>query len=127
MEDSRADIMSNNKIINISGGSYNESVQGNVVNISGNYIQGDSVDFSQLVLEINKRLENTIADGTPIQESQQKVAKELALEAKARPELMKKLTQAGKFTGNAAAGGLIGEAALMVIKITLGLAGINVG
>ena len=40
---------------------------------------------------------------------------------------MKKLTQAGKFTGNAAAGGLIGEAALMVIKITLGLAGINVG
>ena len=119
--------MSGNRIINMGGGSYNESVQGNVVNIAGNYTQGDSVDLSQLVLEINRRLENGMADGTSMLESQQKVAKELALEAKARPELMKKLTQLGKFTGNAAAGGVIGDAALIVIKIALGLAGINIG
>ena len=113
-----------NRHISINGGNYNEVVQGNVVNVSGGtYVEGDSVDKSQIILNIQERLEAVLAEGYSIEVAKSQVAHELVTQSKSTPDLLKTL----KYVSNAATGGVIGEAALSVVKLALGMIGLNVG
>jgi hypothetical protein len=113
-----------NRHISINGGNYNEVVQGNVVNVSGGtYIQGDLVDTSQVVLNIQERLDSALAEGYPIEVAQSRVAHELVTQSKPTADMVKTL----KYVSNAATSGVIGEATVLVAKLALGMMGINLG
>jgi hypothetical protein len=127
--------MSGDRIFNMSGGTYNESIQGDSINIHGNYINnGDSTnvqgnyinisqDLAQSAAQIQQRLNQLQTQGYSSEAAQQKVAKYLATQAKTEPSTMNKLTKLGHYLGDAAANGLIGEAVVTVVKTALTLAG----
>jgi uncharacterized protein YoaH (UPF0181 family) len=127
--------MSGERIFNISGGTYNESIQGDSINVQGNYINnGDSTnvqgnyinisqDISQAAAQIQQRLNQLKTQGYSSEEAQQKVARALAIQAKNEPNTRNKLTELGRYLGDAAANGLIGEAVVWVVKVALASAG----
>lgn len=122
--------MTGDRSINISGGTYNEYIQGDAINVQGNYInvQGDFInlnqDLPQIDAQIQKRLIQFQSQGDSPEAAQEKVAGQLANQAKNQPATKHRLTELGKFIGKAAASGLIGEATLTVLKTALRLVGI---
>ncbi|MBW4487456.1 MAG: hypothetical protein KME12_06665 [Trichocoleus desertorum ATA4-8-CV12] len=118
--------MSGDRIINMGSGNYNESVQGGYVqgdsiNIQGNYIN-ISQDLSQLISQIQHRLTQIQAERKySLDEAQKIVAAELANQAKNQPNIKQKLVRLGQYVRDGAANGLIGQAAVEVIKIVLNL------
>ena len=127
--------MSGERIFHISGGTYNESIQGDSINVQGNYInngdstnvQGNYINISQelyqLADQIQQRVNQLKTQGYSSEEAQQKVARALAIQAKNEPNTRHKLTELGRFLGDAAANGLIGEAVVWVVKVALASAG----
>ena len=114
--------MSGERIFNISGGTYNESIQGDSINVQGNYIN-ISQDLSQAAAQIQQRLNQLKTQGYSSEEAQQKVARALAIQAKTEPNTRNTLTKLGRYLGDAAANGLIGEAVVWVVKVALASAG----
>ncbi len=118
--------MSGDRIINMSGGTYNESIQGGYVqgdsiNIQGNYIN-ISQDLSQFISQIQHHLTQIQAERKCSPDEAQKfVAAELANQAKSQPNIKQKLAKLGQYVRDGAANGLIGQAAVEVIKIALNL------
>lgn len=119
------------RTINISGGDYNENIQGDNIKVQGDYIRGSvfnlSQDLSQTAIHIEQRLSQIRSEGYSASAAGQKLAQELAAEARSNPNMMKRLTDLCKFSGNAALSGLIGEGAVSVLKVTLALLGIPTG
>ncbi len=127
--------MSSDRIFNMSGGTYNELIHGDSINVQGNYINnGDSTnvqgnyinisqDISQAAAQIQQRLNQLKTQGYSSEEAQQKVARALAIQVKNEPNTRNKLTQLGRYLGDAAANGLIGEAVVWVVKVALASAG----
>ncbi|MEB3178566.1 MAG: hypothetical protein VKL59_05930 [Nostocaceae cyanobacterium] len=122
--------MSGNRIINTGGGNYNESIQ-------GDYIQGNSIniqssdinitqDLSQTEYQIQQLLNKLHSQGYSQQDAQQKVASDLATKAKNDPVVKNKLVKFGQYISDAAANGLIGEAAVVVIKMALALTRVTI-
>jgi uncharacterized protein YoaH (UPF0181 family) len=114
--------MSGDRIINTGGGTYNESIHGNSINLQGNY-RNISQDLSQSATQIQQLLNQLQTQGYSSEEAQHKVAKDLATQAKNEPNTRNKLAKLGRYLGDAAANGLIGEAVVEVVKTALGLAG----
>lgn len=118
--------MSGDRIINMSGGTYNESIQGDFVQgdsikIQGNYIN-ISQDLSQLISRIQHRLTQIQAEGKySSDEAQRVVASELANQAKNQPSIKQKLVKLGQYIRDGAANGIIGQASVEIIKIALNL------
>jgi len=115
--------MTGNRFINTGGGSYNEFIQGDSINIQGNTINIGH-DLTQAAAEIQRLLVQLQSQGDTQESAQRKVANQLATQAQTQPKDQKRLSQIAKYLGNAAAGGVISEAALTVLKMALGLAGI---
>jgi hypothetical protein len=119
--------MSGDRNINMSGGTYNESIQGDYVQgdsikVQGNYIINISHDLSQLVSQIQQRLTQVqVEKKYSLEEAQKIVATELANQAKSQPSIKQKLAKLGQYVRDGAANGLIGQAAVEVIKIALSL------
>ncbi|HEY9858139.1 MAG TPA: hypothetical protein V6D16_01445 [Candidatus Obscuribacterales bacterium] len=113
--------MSGDRIINMGSGNYNESVQGDSINIQGNYINTNQ-DFSQVDTQIQQRLTQLQNEKQYSSEAAQKVvATELANQAKSQPVFKQQLITLGKYIQNGIANGLIGQAAVEVVKIALKL------
>lgn len=112
--------MVNNRHINFgSGGTYNESVhvQGDLIH--GNKIVGQ--DLNSAIAEIQKLL-HQLQSQCPSEEATQKVANELADQAKADPERKQTLMQLGRYV--AANGGIeagIGKAIELALKLLIGV------
>src|SRR6476646_5200098 len=107
--------MSGDRIINMGSGNYNESVQGDSINIQGNYIITNQ-DFSQVAAHIQQRLTQLQNERQFSKEAAQKlVATELANQAKNQPAFKQQLTTLGKYIQNGVANGLIGQAAVEVV------------
>jgi uncharacterized protein YoaH (UPF0181 family) len=128
--------MSGDRIIHTGGGTYNESIHGDSINVQGNYINnGDSInvqgnyikisqDLAQAATQIQQFLNQLQTQGYSSTEAQKKVAKDLATQAKNEPNTKVTLTKLGRYLGDAAANGLIGEAVVNVVKVALALAGL---
>lgn len=58
------------------------------------------------------------------EEAQQQVATDLAKQAQSNPTVKDKLVRWGKYLGDAAANGIIGDVAVKVINLAIRLAGI---
>ncbi|NES21592.1 MAG: hypothetical protein F6K41_22355 [Symploca sp. SIO3E6] len=108
---------------NTSGGMYIESIHGNSTNIQGSYLNINQ-DLSQAAAQIQKLLIQLQTQGYSSKEAQNKVAQDLATQAKSEPRTKTTLTKWRQYLGDAAANGLIGEAAVEVIKTALRLSGI---
>ncbi|MEB3179277.1 MAG: hypothetical protein VKL59_09635 [Nostocaceae cyanobacterium] len=116
----------NRNIYNINlgnGGNFNQSIQGNYLQVHGNYIK-ISQDLSQAAAQIQQLLTQLQSQGYSPTEAQQKVANDWAHEAKSDPKAKGKLEKMGQYMRDAAANGVIGEAAVEVIKLALRLSGI---
>jgi len=81
-------------------------------------------DLSQAAAQIQKLVTQLKTQGYSSEEAQNKVAQNLAYQAKSDPRTKTTLTKLRPYLGNAAANGLIGEAAVEVIKNALRLLGI---
>ena len=112
-----------NESINTGGGTYNESIHGNSINIQGSYININQ-DLSQAAAQIQKIVTQLKTQGYSSEEAQNKVAQDLATKAKSDLRTKTTLTKLRQYLGDAAANGLIGEAAVEVIKTALRLLGI---
>ncbi|NMG07707.1 hypothetical protein [Brasilonema sp. UFV-L1] len=108
-----------------SGGNFNQSIQGNYTQVHGNYINL-SQDLSQAATQIQELLTQLQYQGYSSTDARQKVANDWANEAKHDPKAKGKLIQFGQYMRDAAANGVIGEAAVEVIKLALRLSGIPV-
>jgi len=115
--------MSGDRIFNMSGGTYNQSIQGNSINIQGNSYINISQEIAQYAAQIQERLNQLQTQGYSSQAAQQEIAKDLATQAKNEPNTRTKLTKLGHYLGDAAANGLIGEAVVGVVKVALASAG----
>ena len=108
--------MSGDRIIHTGGGAYNESIHGDSINIQGNHIN-ISQDLSQAAAQIQQLLNQLQTQGYSSAEAQQQVAQDLATQATNEPNTKTTLTKLGHYLGDAAANGLIGEAAVNVVKV----------
>lgn len=115
--------MAGDRFIDTGGGNYNEFIQGDSINVQGNYIN-ISQDLARAAAQIQQLLIQLETQGETSESARQKVANQLANQAKNQPEMKHRLSQLGRYLGNAAAGGVISEAALTVLKMALGIAGI---
>lgn len=115
--------MAGDRFINTGGGNYNEFIQGDSVNVQGNYVN-ITQDLAQAAAQIQQLLIQLQAQGDTQKTAQEKIANQLANQAKTQPEYRQKLSQISRYLGDAAANGIIGEAALAVLRMALGLAGI---
>jgi hypothetical protein len=117
------------RIINTSGGNYNEIIQGNY--IQGNYTENHrefnyinlQQDLSQIALDIQSLSSQLQKAGSTPVEAQQKIAQTLIATVKNNSSLKTRLLQLGEYLGNAAASGLIGEVAIEGVKLALRLLG----
>ncbi|AKG22816.1 hypothetical protein [Calothrix sp. 336/3] len=112
----------NRNIYNI-GGNFNQSIQGDYIEIHGNQIN-TSQDLSQAAAQIQQLLTQLQSQGYSQTEAQQKVAKDWANNAKNDPKEKGKLVKLGQYVQNAATSSLIGEATIEAIKLALRLSGI---
>ncbi len=113
--------MAGDRNIHMGSGNYNKSIQ-------GNYIQGNFInigqDLSQVATKIQESLTQLQTQGYTPHDAQQKVASDLVSQANNDSQFRSNLVKLGKFVGDAAANGLIGEAVVGVFKLALGLLGI---
>jgi hypothetical protein len=112
----------NERNINMGGGTYNEAVYGNSINIQGNFININQ-DLSQTAVQIRDNLFNFEKQGYTPEEAQIKVADELKTQLD-KPGFRQHLNQLGRYVKTEAANGVIGEIAVIGIKVVLGLIGI---
>lgn len=105
------------------GGNFNQSIPGNYIQVHGNYINMGQ-DLSQAAAQIQQLLTQLQSKGYSSTDAQQKVANDWANEAKNDPKAKGKLIKLGQYVRDAAANGVIGEAAVEVIKLALTLSGI---
>ncbi|WP_293126547.1 hypothetical protein [Microcoleus sp. bin38.metabat.b11b12b14.051] len=102
-------------------GNYNESIQ-------GNYIQGNCInidrDSSQAAAKIQQLLIKLQTEGYTPQDAQQKIASDLVSQANKDSQFKSWLVDFAHYVSDAGANGLIGEAAVNVVKLALGLLGI---
>ncbi|MDJ0697067.1 hypothetical protein [Mastigocoleus sp. MO_188.B34] len=115
----------NRNVYNIShlGGNFNQSIQGNYTEVHGNYID-TTQDLSQAAAQIQELLIQLQSQGYSETDAQQKVANDWANKARNDLKTKGKLVKLGKYINNAAANGLIGQAAVEAIKLALKLSGI---
>jgi hypothetical protein len=105
------------------GGNFNQSIQGNYTEVHGNYINM-SQNLSQAAAQIQQLLTQLQSQGYSPTDAQRKVANDWANEAKNDPKAKGKLIKLGQYMRDAVANGVIGEAAVEVIKLALRLSGI---
>jgi uncharacterized protein YoaH (UPF0181 family) len=115
----------NNNVYNIGsiGGNFNQSIEGGYIQIHGNQINM-SQDLSQAAAQIQELLNQLQFQGYSSTEAQQKVANDLANEAKSDPKAKGKMVKLGQYVRNAATSSVIGEATVEAIKLALRLSGI---
>ncbi|MDF5737384.1 MULTISPECIES: hypothetical protein [unclassified Nostoc] len=111
------------------GGNFNKSIEGNYLQVHGNYINNDnyiniSEDLSEAATQIEEFLEQLENQGYNHQAAQQKVAKDWANEVQNNPRVKGKLVKLGQSIRDAAASAVIGEATLNVIKLVFASLGI---
>lgn len=124
--------MSGNNTINTGGGNYNPSIYGDNIqgfHVQGNYVRGNHVENrlidinqepSEVATQIQQRLLKLQTEGKlSLGEAKAITASELATQAKARPTLQQRLEQVFNYVQEAATTGLIGEAAVEVVKLAL--------
>jgi hypothetical protein len=105
------------------GGNFNQSIPGNYIQVHGNYIDMGQ-NLSQAAAQIQQLLTQLQSKGYSSTDAQHKVANDWANEAKNDPKAKGKLIKLGHYVRDAAANGVIGEAAVEVIKLALRLSGI---
>ncbi|HEY9302506.1 MAG TPA: hypothetical protein VIQ31_40305 [Phormidium sp.] len=113
--------MANDHNIYMGSGNYSQSIKGNY--IQGNFISR-SQDLSEVTAQIQESLIQLQTQGYTPQDAQQKVASDLASQANNDSQAKSRLVQLGQYVFDGAANGLIGEAVVGVVKLTLGLLGI---
>ncbi len=110
--------MGGNHNIYTGGGNYNESIQGNY--IQGNYVHINQ-DLSESIILIQQLLNQIQFREEASKDEQQKAAYDLVSLAQKNPEAKGKLVKLSRYLGDAAANGLIGQAAVEVFRLALGL------
>ncbi|MGF2036051.1 MAG: hypothetical protein RMZ43_012170 [Nostoc sp. CmiVER01] len=113
------------------GGNFNKSIEGNYLQVHGNYINNGnyiniSQDLSEAATQIQELLRQLENQGYNHQDAQQKVAKDWANEVQKNPRAKGKLIKLGQSICDAAASAVIGEATLNVIKLVFASLGIPV-
>ncbi|MEH1846781.1 MAG: hypothetical protein V7L25_17735 [Nostoc sp.] len=111
------------------GGNFNKSLEGNYLQVHGNYINNGnyiniSQDLSEAATQIEELLEQLENQGYNYQDAQQKVAKDWTNEVQNNPKAKSKLVKLGQSIRDAAASAVIGEATLNVIKLVFASLGI---
>jgi hypothetical protein len=115
----------NHNVYNIGsiGGSFNQSIEGGYTQIHGNQIN-ISQDLSQAAAQIHQSLTQLQSQGYSVIDAQQKVASNLANDAKSDPKAKSTMVKLGQYVRDAATSSVIGEATVEVIKLALRLSGI---
>ena len=113
--------MAGDRTIYMGSGNYNESIQGNY--IEGNFINTGQ-DLSQVTAQIQQLLIQLQKQGYTPEDAQQKVASDLVSQANNDSQAKSRLVKWTQYVLDGAANGLIGEAVVGVVKLTLGLLGI---
>ena len=103
---------------------FNSSVYGVAGNIEGNQNIFTSQSISQASSEIQNLLTALQNNGLTQEQAEEKVAKDLATQAKDNPTALGKLVNWGKSLGNKAADTSVSEVVRRVIKLALNLAGV---
>ncbi len=107
------------------GVGYSERVEAEQLSgIIHNHAQPQSL--VEAAAEIQQLLTRLQTQGYSPKNAQQKVAADLATQAKSDPKAKSKLVRWGQYLGDASANGIIGDVAVEVIKLALRLAGIPV-
>ncbi|MBD2092555.1 hypothetical protein H6F67_22150 [Microcoleus sp. FACHB-1515] len=120
--------MSGNRNINMGTGNYIENNQGNYVqgnyvqNNQGTYIQGNNTNLNQDLSEIVSQIQKLEVQG---KNTTQEKAVALANLARNDFKFRNTLVRGAKYLADAAANGAVGEVAVEVIKLTLGMLGIQ--
>ena len=126
--------MSESSKYNLSNAKFGGGFSGDLGTTSGGifYDYSSNIDYSfkqnlaDAAVEIQQLLSQLQNQGDNLQQAQQKVASDLARQTQNNPALKEKLTEWGKYVKDAAATGVIGEAAVAVLKLALGFAGIPI-
>jgi len=112
--------MSGDRIINITGGNYYESI----ITEGGNYIQGNyfsmSQDLAQAATQIQELLEELQNKGTTVEDAQEQVATGMTTQAQNDPKMRDKLIRWGQSLGDAT----ISDVVKGVVKLAIRSAGI---
>lgn len=90
------------------------------------YSLNNDYSSAEAAAEIEKLLIQLQSQGYSPENAKQKVASDLATQAKSDSASKRKLTRWGQYLGDTAANGIIGDGAVEVIKLALRLAGIPV-
>jgi hypothetical protein len=111
------------------GGNFNKSIEGNYLQVHGNYINnGNYINISHNLSEAATQIQDLLwqleNQGYNRQDAKQKVAKDWANEVKNNPRAKGKLVKLGQSIRDAAASAVIGEATLDVIKLVFASLGI---
>ena len=109
------------RTINTGGGNYIESIDGNY--IQGNFINL-SQDLTQAAAQIQDLLTQLQTQGATVETAQQKVATDLANEAKANPTMMGKLVGWGQGLAQEASKKTVGDVVAGTVKLGLRAAGL---
>ena len=126
--------MSGNNTINTGGGNYNPSIYGDNIqgfHVQGNYVRGNHVENrfidinqepSEVAIQIQQRLLNLQTEKKlSLEQAKTITASEIATQVQARPTLQQRLGKVFQYVQEAATTGLIGEAAVEVVKLALQL------
>lgn len=107
-------------------GSVAGNVEGDQKSIQHNYAPEQKQTLAEAAAEIQQLLAQLQTQGYSPQAAQKQVASDLAKRVQSDPEAKSKLAKWGQYLGDAAANGLIGEAAVTVLKLVAQLAGIPI-
>jgi membrane-bound ClpP family serine protease len=117
--------MSGNRFINTGGGNYIESVSGNYIE---NCVVSDSIDLTQSLPRITIQIQQTLSQlqtkGHSPSNAQKQAADNLVEIVQLNPNFKSKLVNLAHYISDAAANGIVGEAAVVVVKLALQLLGI---
>jgi uncharacterized protein YjbI with pentapeptide repeats len=91
-----------------------------------NYTPEQKQTLAEAAAEIQQLLKQLETQGYSPEAAQQQIANDLAKRVQSNPEAKSRLAQWGQYLGDAAANGLIGEAAVTVLKLVAQLAGIPI-
>ena len=108
--------MSDNRIINIGSGTYNESVNTE----GGNYIQGDYIDISQDLAQASVQIQDLIEQlqkrGVTVDEAKEQVAKDIVAQAQVDPKMRDKLLKWSQSLGEATVSDVVKSAIKLAIR-----------
>jgi uncharacterized protein YjbI with pentapeptide repeats len=96
------------------------------INNQHNYASEQKQTLAEAAAEIQQLLKQLETQGYSPEAAQQQIASDLAKRVQSNPEAKSRLAQWGQYLGDAAANGLIGEAAVTVLKLVAQLAGIPI-